>query len=223
MGGMHVLEWAFEGAFVRTIVPIAVGGRHSAWCIGWSEVQRQAMFADPEWKQGNYLPGKGPTTGLAIARMVAMISYRSQPSFQTRFGRERMPGADTTQQPFAVESYLNYQGKKLVDRFDALCYVRLTQQMDSHDVSRGRGAYPGVLKQITQPALVLGIPSDVLYVLEEQEELAHHLPNATFATIDSPEGHDGFLMAFDQIADPLNAFMKAQSLVPETKSVEIDS
>ena len=95
MGGMHVLEWAFEQAddgepFVRALVPIAVGGCHSAWCIGWSEAQRQAIYADPNWNDGHYDPDDPPAGGLSAARMMAMISYRSRPSFEERFSRQRM-------------------------------------------------------------------------------------------------------------------------------------
>lgn len=205
MGGMQVLEWAFEGAFVRAIAPIAVGGRHSAWCIGWSEAQRQAIYADAKWQGGGYDPADPPAAGLAAARMVAMISYRSQPSFDARFGRERQEDGDGS---FAVESYLRYQGRKLVDRFDANSYVRLTQLMDSHDVARGRGTYADVLAAITQPALVIGIDSDVLYPLAEQETLARHLPGAELAVVTSVHGHDAFLIEFDQLETLLRPWMK---------------
>lgn len=204
MGGMQVLEWAFQrgdaGApFVRTLIPIAVGGRHTPWQIGWSEAQRQAIYADANWQDGAYTPAHPPTDGLAAARAMAMVSYRSHGSFQKRFGRERQSenGASASEEavPFAVESYLRYHGQKLVDRFDANCYVQLTQQMDTHDVARGRsGSYERILARITQPALVVGIDSDVLYPLVEQEELAAHLPNADLQVLSSPHGHDAFLI-----------------------------
>lgn len=201
MGGMHVLEWAFERTadgqpFVQALVPIAVGGRHTAWQIGWSEAQRQAIYADPNWQDGHYDEAEAPTRGLAVARMMAMVSYRSQPSFEGRFGRD---GGAEPDAPFAVESYLRYQGDKLVERFDANCYVRLTQQMDAHDVARGRGAYADVLRSIEQPTLVVGIDSDVLYPLAEQEELAEHLPNATLEVLASPHGHDAFLIELEAL------------------------
>jgi homoserine O-acetyltransferase len=197
MGGMHVLEWAFEttddGApFVRALVPIAVGGRHTAWQIGWSEAQRQAITTDPKWRGGEYPLDDPPTDGLASARMMAMVSYRSQPSFDGRFGRGVMTDQDDA--PYAVESYLRYQGEKLTGRFDAHCYVALTQQMDTHDVARGRGAYEAVLESVEQPALVVGIDSDVLYPLSEQRELAAHLPRATLEVLEAPHGHDSFLI-----------------------------
>lgn len=204
MGGMHVLEWAFETTgdgtpFVRALVPIAVGGRHTAWQIGWSETQRQAIYADPKWRDGRYPEDDPPDHGLATARMMAMVSYRSQPSFEDRFGRDVMEGKKGA--PYAVESYLRHQGKKLVDRFDANCYVHLTRQMDTHDVARGRGAYEGVLSSIRQPTLVVGITSDVLYPVEEQRELVNHLPHATLEVLSAPHGHDSFLIELDTLSE----------------------
>ena len=193
MGGMQVLEWALEGDLVRSLVPIAVGGRHSAWCIGWSEAQRQAIYGDPNWNGGRYAPDRPPAHGLATARMMAMISYRSQREFSERFGRDIMP-ANGRVGVFAAESYLRYQGKKLVDRFDANCYVHLTLQMDTHDVARGRGDYESVLAGIRQPSLVIGIDTDVLYPLAEQEELARLIPGARLEVLEAPYGHDSFLI-----------------------------
>jgi homoserine O-acetyltransferase len=202
MGGMHALEWAFEttddGApFVQSLAPIAVGGRHTAWQIGWSEAQRQAIAADPKWNGGDYDPDDPPTDGLATARMMAMVSYRSQPSFDRRFGRKTMPEQEA--QPYAVETYLRHHGEKLVDRFDANCYVALTEQMDTHDVARDRGEYEAVLSSVEQPALVVGIDSDVLYPLPEQRELAAHLPRARLEVLSAPHGHDSFLIELDAL------------------------
>ena len=219
MGGMHVLEWAFETTddgrpFVRRLVPVAVGGRHTAWQIGWSEAQRQAIYADPNWQDGRYPDDAPPAQGLAAARMMAMVSYRSHPSFEGRFGRNRMADANgaTDAAPFAVESYLRYQGDKLVDRFDANCYVNLTRQMDAHDVARGRGTYEAVLRSIEQPTLVVGIDSDVLYPLTEQEELATHLPNATLEVLSSPHGHDAFLIEVEALNDIIVSWTDGQKI-----------
>ncbi len=199
MGGMQVLEWAFYGDFVRALVPIGVGGRHSAWCIAWSEAQRQAIFRDPAWNGGLYERQAQPAAGLSVARMIAMISYRSFDSFASRFGRTRINGrADSA---FNVASYLRHHGDKLVRRFDANCYVYLTRLMDSHDVARGRGRYEEVLAGITQPTLVIGISSDVLYTLDEQQELARLIPNAELAVMDAAHGHDTFLIEVEALAD----------------------
>lgn len=205
MGGMQVLEWSFYGDFVEALAIVAVGGRHSPWCIGWSEAQRQAIYADPNWNDGHYAPDVPPAAGLAAARMMGMVSYRSHDSFVERFRRDRMD--DQPGQPFSIESYLRYQGQKLVDRFDANCYVDLTLQMDTHDVARGRGAYADVLRAITQPTLIMGIDSDILYPLTEQKELANHLPHAEFRLLTSLHGHDAFLIEFDQMCDALQPWM----------------
>jgi len=197
MGGMQVLEWAFYGEFVKALVPIGVGGRHSAWCIAWSEAQREAIRQDPAWQGGHYAEGAGPAAGLTVARMMAMISYRSFQSFERRFGREFQ--ADRDPPKFSMESYLLYQGKKLVQRFDANCYFRLTQSMDTHDLARGRGDYYEVLGSIEQPALVIGIDSDLLYPLAEQRELAEHMPRAELAILEAPHGHDSFLIELETI------------------------
>lgn len=230
MGGMHVLEWAFSGSFVQSIVPIAVGGRHSPWQIGWSESQRQAIFADPNWNGGDYSEDARPKTGLSVARMMAMVSYRSRASFEQRFGRKRQSDAATSQPekqpegqgdapgPFQVESYLRYQGQSLDDRFDANCYVHLTRQMDSHDISRGRRDYEKELASIDVPALVVGISSDVLYPLEEQEELAEHLPNAKLKVIESPHGHDAFLIEQDDLAGYLAPWLEQYAAPVSTGS-----
>jgi homoserine O-acetyltransferase len=192
MGGMQVLEWAFQGVFVRGLVPIGVGGRHSAWCIAWSGAQREAIRRDPAWQQGRYGQTNGPANGLSVARMIAMISYRSFESFGERFGRQ--PHPENGPPGFSMESYLSYQGKKLVERFDANCYMRLTESMDTHDIARGRGEFSEVLKSIEQPALVVGIDSDVLYPLAEQRELAEYMPNAELAVLSAEHGHDSFLI-----------------------------
>lgn len=197
LGGMQTLEWAMAGDFVRAIAPVSVGGRHSAWCIAWSEAQRQAIYRDPRWNDGHYAPGSAPDDGLAVARVIAMISYRSFGSFQSRFGRQTADGA--TPHAFEMESYLHHQGDKLVGRFDATCYVRLTQKMDTHDVSRDRGEYLDVLRRIEQPALVIGVSTDLLYPLAEQRELAEALPRGRLAVIEAPDGHDGFLIEHETV------------------------
>jgi homoserine O-acetyltransferase len=211
MGGMQVLEWAFYGGFVRSLIPIAVGGRHTPWQIGWSEAQRQAIFADPNWNDGHYTDDAPPLQGLAAARMMAMVSYRSHASFQQRFGRRLQPENGSPfegRQPFTVENYLRYQGAKLTERFDANCYVALTEQMDTHDVSRGRGDYPEVLASIEHPTLAVGIDSDVLYPLVEQEELADTLPNATLEVLSSPHGHDAFLIEQEALGAIVRPFLR---------------
>ncbi len=196
LGGMQVLEWALlHPEMVRSIVPIANSARHSAWAIGLSEAQRQAIVADPRWAGGRYDPADPPVAGLAAARMMAMCTYRGWESFEERYSR-RSQDADL----FAIESYLRYQGQQLVDRFDAATYHALTRAMDTHDVARGRGDFEEVLRSIRQPALVVTIDTDVLYPPEEQRVMARHMPAARLARLDSPHGHDGFLIQVDELS-----------------------
>lgn len=204
MGGMQVLEWSFYGSYVQAIAPVAVGGYHSPWGIAWTEAQRNAIYADSLWQGGRYSPDRPPVKGLAAARMMAMISYRTAGEFNNRFKRS---GSQLPGDPFLVESYLKHHGERINHRFDANCYVHLTRQMNSHDVSRGRGEYVKVLAEISQPTLVVGISSDLLYPIEEQEELALHLPNARLKVIDAPTGHDSFLIESEQIASFVTAFL----------------
>lgn len=195
MGGMQALEFAVMDGRAEQLLLIAMGKAHSAWAIGVGEAQRKAIFADPKWRNGYYPADDPPADGLSAARMMGMITYRSAESFERRFGRKPQEGKSCYQ----VESYLNYQGDKLVERFDAVTYVRLTSAMDTHDVSRGRGSYEDILGSITIPVLVVGISSDVLYPVHEQKELVSLLGNGRYAELTSDNGHDAFLIEFDAI------------------------
>ena len=207
MGGMQVLEGgALYPQRVRALVPIAVSARHSPWCIGISEAQRAAIRSDPAFRGGDYDPRHPPAGGLAVARMIAMASYRSWEGFQRRFGRRRRPDG-----PFQVESYLRYQGEKLAERFDANAYLSLTRAMDSHDLGRGRGPYDEVLKGLRQPSLVVAVDRDVLYPPQEQEELARLLPRGELAVVSSAHGHDGFLLEGGAVNDHLLRFRRRLS------------
>lgn len=193
LGGMQVLEWGLlYPDLVKAIAPIACPGRHSAWCIGLSEAQRQAIYADSDWQDGNYQPEQQPKRGLAAARMMAISTYRSWRSFTMRFGRQYQ--SDQLGEQFAIVHYMHHQGEKLVERFDANTYITLTYAMDSHDLARDRQNYEFVLRSIQQPALVVGIDSDILYPPVEQQEIASLLPNAQLSWLHSPHGHDAFLI-----------------------------
>jgi homoserine O-acetyltransferase len=211
MGGMQALEWAATyPERVRSFVAIAVGTRHSAWAIGLNEVARRAITSDPAWMGGEYPVGTQPEAGLGLARAVAMLSYRSVDSLEAKFGRERVSQTRELLAPsFEIESYLAYQGVKLVRRFDANTYLYLTRAMDDFDLAEGRGRLKEVLGRLTMPALVMGIDSDVLYPEREQRELVAGLPNAEYARIRSPHGHDAFLIEFPQLAARLRRFLGA--------------
>ena len=189
MGGMQALEWAaMYPDRVGGGVAIGVGSHHSAWSVAFSEAQRAAIWADPKFLDGDYEPGMGPDNGLAVARMIAMISYRGKANFESRFGRK------TLEDEFEIQSYLRYQGQKLVGRFDANTYLRLVDAMDSHDLARGRGEMDQVLAGLKTPFLTVGISSDILYPATEVEELATALPNARYQMLHAPQGHDSFLI-----------------------------
>jgi homoserine O-acetyltransferase len=202
LGGMQALEWAaMYPERVGSVVPIGVGGRHSAWCIGISEAQRAAIAADPNWNDGYYSDDCPPAKGLAAARMMAVCMYRSWQSFDERFGRDLR-----AEDQYQVQSYLRHQGEKINDRFDANTYVTLTHAMHTHDLARGRGDYPDVLGSIEQPALVVSVSSDALYPPEEQRFLAEYLPNSTYEILDCAHGHDGFLIETETLGRMIAEF-----------------
>lgn len=212
MGGMQALEWAaMHPERVGSLVAIAIGARHSAWAIGLNEVARRAIRADPLYRDGRYPAGKQPETGLGLARAIAMLSYRSPDSLEQKFGRERRAGEDGLEASFQIASYLAYQGVKLVQRFDANTYIGLTLAMDDHDISHGRGSLREVLRRMDMPALVMGIPSDVLYPESEQRQLVEGMPGASYMRLVSQHGHDAFLIEFPQVAAQLRRFMKERA------------
>lgn len=208
LGGMQALEFAIMDLRVRSAVVIGMGKAHSPWAVGISHTQRQAIFNDPDWRGGFYDEGRPPAKGLALARMIAMNSYRSPEDFESKFGRRLQDGSDI----YEVESYLNYQGKKIVERFDAASYVRLTQVMDTHDVAHNRNTYEEILGGVQAPVLVVGIDTDMLYPIEEQKELAGLLPTGEYAEITSPYGHDAFLIEFEQINRLVHSFKQEISI-----------
>ena len=205
MGGMRALEWAvgFPERVARAVV-VAVGARATAEQIALCSVQIRAIRADPEWRGGDYYdapPGGGPHRGMSIARGIGQISYRTEIEFDERFGRDHQgderPLAGGR---YAVESYLEYQGDKLSDRFDANTYITLSDAMNHHDVGRGRGGVPDALSRVSAAVTIAGITSDRLYPLRLQHELADLIPTAAGVTvIESPTGHDGFLVESDAV------------------------
>ncbi|MEX2368398.1 MAG: homoserine O-acetyltransferase [Balneolaceae bacterium] len=203
MGGMQALELAIMDPRVRSAIPIAMGKAHTPWAIGISHVQRQAIRNDPNWNEGYYEADHPPARGLATARMMAMLTYRSPADYENKFGREPQPDADM----FQVESYLNYQGKKLVDRFDANSYIILSNAMDKHDVAYGRESCEEVLGKVKIPVLVIGVDTDILYPTNEQKELAELLKHGTYKEIQSSHGHDAFLIEFEQLNQIITSFI----------------
>ncbi|MER5949851.1 homoserine O-acetyltransferase [Streptomyces sp. NPDC001904] len=204
MGGMRALEWAVSRP-ERTgaLLLLATTAAASAEQIAWASIQLHAIRSDPHWQGGDYLgTGRGPATGLAQARRLAHVTYRSEPELHVRFGRLPQGAED----PWAggryqVESYLDHHAAKLVRRFDAGSYVVLSEAMNSHDIGRGRGGVRRALRRVTAPTLVAAVGSDRLYPPSQQAELAAGIPTAdAVRLIDSPYGHDGFLIEGEQVA-----------------------
>lgn len=213
LGGMQVLEWAVMfPELVDSVIPIATSTQHSPWAVGLNDLARQAIMNDPAWKNGEYRQDAPPTRGLSLARQIAMISYRSAVEFEQRFARQRRSGTEAVNHfdpsnLFQIESYLRYQGEKLVQRFDANTYLYITRTMDLHDIAHDRGTLQEVLGSITIPLLSVGIDSDILYPVSEQRRLASSVNGSVYREIESPYGHDAFLVEFQKMADIVSDFL----------------
>lgn len=218
MGGMQALEWAvmFPDR-VRSLVPIATCVAATAQQIAYWSTGRRAIALDPGWHDGDYYDGpagSGPHAGLALARMMSQITFRTDDVFTTRFGRavvEPLAGDFEMWQRFQVERYLEHHGDKLARRFDANSYLYITKAMDLHDIGRRRGGIASAVGRISAPALVLGIDSDVLYPTYQQRDLVGRLVEsggrASYVEIESPFGHDGFLLEDEQVGASLRCFL----------------
>jgi len=194
LGGMVALEFALEfpQRSARLIV-LAAPARHGPWARGWNRLAREAIRLDPGYQGGRYRKQPG---GLALARAIATLSYRTPDSFEQRWGPE----------PARGESYLKSQGSKFLHRFDANSYLTLSQAMDSHDVGRKRGGVAKALARLQARALFVGIDSDLLYPSTEVAETARRA-GAEFALLSSPHGHDAFLIEDQQVAALLAPFL----------------
>ena len=204
MGGMRVLEWCVGyPERVRRAVVLAVGAAATADQIALCSLQIRAIRQDPAFAGGDYYEtGARPIDGLAIARGIGQVSYRTGAEFETRFGRRPQAEEDPLKGGrYAVESYLEHHGDKLAERFDANSYVVLSEAMNHHDVGRGRGGIERALGNVRAEVTVAGIVSDRLYPLELQLELGRLLPGGRpVAIVESQFGHDGFLLEVEQIA-----------------------
>lgn len=220
MGGMQVLEWAVTfPERVRSVVPIATCVQASAQQIAWGSIGRRAIINDPKWRGGDYYeaaPGDGPHEGLSTARMVAQVTFRSDNVFTDRFGREMTGGTSTSKSldgKFEVERYLEYHGDKLVSRFDANSYMTIGKAMDLHDIARGRNTLDSAVARISSPVLTMGIWSDFLYPVYQQLQIrdmvAANGVRAEYVEVDSPHGHDAFLIELDQVGPAIRRFIES--------------
>lgn len=211
MGGQQLLEWAAEQPeLFEIIIPIATNAQHSPWGIAHNTSQRWVIENDPTW--GNPTENAGQE-GLKIARGMALLTYRNYKTFdQTQKGLiEDCEMVPVDKQKFRASSYLNYQGEKFIQRFNAYSYHILTQVMDTHDMGRGRGGTDAALEIIQSRALVMGVSSDILFPIEEQKYLANNLKKGKLAVIDSLYGHDGFLLEYEAMGYHIEQFLNERN------------
>lgn len=215
MGGMQALEWTTAHAErLQGAIVIATAHKHSPQQIAFNEVGRQAIMADPLWKEGCY-DGHPPAKGLAVARMIGHITYMSDMSMAEKFGRRIGNGSGHKfSAGFEVESYLHHKGTLFVKRFDANSYLYITNAMDAFDVSRGRElhrAFSGLQAKV----LLIGFKSDWLYPTAQSREIARACKqagvDATYCEIDSCYGHDAFLLETEEESHLIKHFLQKVS------------
>ena len=219
MGGARTLEWTLlYPEMLQAACVIAVSARASAWQIGIQSAQISAIERDPLWQGGDYYDGEYPAEGLAAARRIAHLTYRGEMEIDERFGTSAQAGENPLgpyrklDQRFAVNSYLDYQGAKLTQRFDAGSYVTLTESLNRHDIGRGRGGLNKALASSEVPTMVVGVDTDILYPYHQQEHISRNLGNLlAMAKLSSPVGHDAFLVEGRQMDRILRNFIQ-QSL-----------
>lgn len=202
IGGFQCLEWSvMQPDFAERAAFIATTPRTKPWASAFNESQRMAIEADPTFGERNAEAGLG---GLAIARSIALLSYRGGMAYDKTQEDENPDEASFERR---VHSYQRYQGEKLRRRFNAYSYVRLSEAVDSHNLGRGRGRVEDVLKQIRAKSLVVAITSDILFPPSDHEILINNIPDVEYHLIDSDFGHDGFLVEHKQLNDIILNFL----------------
>lgn len=219
MAGMHALEMAIERPETISRLGILAAPPYStADQIALNTVQLEAIRSDSNFAAGWYYdakPGFGPHRGLALARRMALLNYRSPKELNERFGRSPQSQVSpiTERGKYAVESYLDFHGNKFVRRFDANSYITLVSAMNSHDVGRDRGSVAQALSRISCPTLVLGISSDRLFPVSGQQLIADSisgpLVGGELQVIDSEFGHDGFLIEIAEVGQRLGQLLES--------------
>ena len=202
IGGFQVMEWAImEPKFAKRIALIATCTRSSAWAIAFNESQRMAIAADQTFHTN--APDAG-AAGMAVARSIALLSYRGAEAYnatQTDADQQKLKG-------FRATTYQQHQGEKLRRRFDARCYWRLTEAVDSHNIARGRESAEWALRRIKAKTLVVAITSDILFPPSDHDIMVANIPDVRYRLIESPFGHDGFLVEYEQLDAIIKEFME---------------
>ena len=218
IGGMQVLEWCVRyPEMVVCAIPLATSMRHSALSIAFNEVARQSIMADPNWNHGNYYAGAKPALGLAVARMIGHITYLSDESMRLKFGRRLQDKSDFSfnfDADFQVESYLRYQGRKFVDRFDANSFLYITKAADYFDLGKqhGSGSAVKALSKARARFLVISFTSDWLYPTYQAREIVKALKkngrDVSFCEIEAEWGHDAFLIPGERLPMLIRGFLE---------------
>ncbi|MBW2083376.1 MAG: homoserine O-acetyltransferase [Deltaproteobacteria bacterium] len=217
IGGMQVLEWSVRYAeMVRSAIPLATTAKHSPLAIAFNEVARQAIMADPNWKGGYYYGGPRPDHGLAVARMIGHITYLSEESMREKFGR-RLHGKEAFSYDFdadfQVESYLRYQGRKFVERFDANSFLYITKAADYYDLARehGDGSLTRAFSKAKAKFLVVSFTSDWLYPTYQSRAIVQAIKrnwgDVSFCEIEAKWGHDAFLLPNPRLSTLIAGFL----------------
>ncbi|GAB4132353.1 MAG: homoserine O-acetyltransferase [Raineya sp.] len=193
LGGQIAMEWAIiQPNKIKNLVLLATNAFHSPWGIAFNEAQRMAIQADASWQ---YKHPQAGMMGLKAARAIALLSYRNAEIYNQRQKEDDASPIDH----FKASSYQQYQGEKLIRRFNAFAYWTLSKAMDSHHVGRKRASTEQALARIQAHTKIIGISSDLLFPVQEQKFLATHIPDASLHVINSLYGHDGFLLEFEKI------------------------
>ena len=217
MGGMQALLFSIEyPVFTRRVLAMATTAREGAQAIAFNEVGRQAIMQDPEWNQGDYAKGGGPRVGLAIARMMAHITYVSDASMDRKFGRRRkVTGAGDIYNfdvQFEVEGYLRHQGQSFINRFDANTYLYITRALDHFDLPHAYGSLEAAFSPVQAETLVVGFTSDWLFPPEQNRAIALALLRAgkrvSYAELSTDLGHDSFLLESEELYTLVRAFLE---------------
>ncbi len=215
MGGMQALQWAVDYPDrVGSVLFLAATPRSSTQNIAFNEIGRQAIYADPNWNNGDYYGSTPPASGLAVARMIGHITYMSEHSLENKFGRRTQHGGDLAYgfgTDFAVESYLKHQGEKFVERFDANSYLYITKALDYYDVGDGYGSMHAALERTQCPFLVVSISSDWLYTAAQALELVNGLEAVgkpvDYHHIEATFGHDSFLVEVETMTTIVGGYL----------------
>jgi homoserine O-acetyltransferase len=217
MGGMQVLQWAIDyPEMVDAAIPIATSGRLDAQGIAFDEVGRQAIYSDPNWRNGSYYGAEPPGRGLAVARMIGHITYLSETSMRERFGRglqdRQEVGYDFGPPDFQVESYLRYKGGTFVERFDANSYLYITKAMDYFDLAADHGSLVEAFRGARSRFLVVSYSGDWLFPTHHSKEIVRALQAngvvTTFCELPSEYGHDAFLLPDEGLSQAVSAFLR---------------